>query len=257
VDDYAANRDRMDLGRTSRLSQDLRFGLLSPLEVVDRAEGAGDGRRVFIAEVAWREFYAHVLWHHPRVASEAYLQTFADLAVRDDPAALRVWQGGQTGYPVVDAAMRQLLATGFMHNRARMIAASFLTKHLLLDRRLGEAHFMAHLTDGDLASNNGGWQWTASTGTDPQPYFRVFNPVLQGQRHDPLGEYVRRWVPELRAVPTTRIHDPWLMSTAEQAAAACRIGTDYPAPIVNHAYARARALEVYGAASAAGRAVAR
>jgi deoxyribodipyrimidine photo-lyase len=191
------------------------------------------------------------------VASEAYLEAFADLAVRDDPAALRAWQDGQTGYPVVDAAMRQLLATGFMHNRARMIAASFLTKHLLLDRRLGEAHFMAHLTDGDLASNNGGWQWTASTGTDPQPYFRVFNPILQGQRHDPHGDFVRRWVPELRAVATARIHDPWLMSAAEQAAAGCAIGTDYPAPIVDHAYARARALEVYSAASAAARADAR
>jgi deoxyribodipyrimidine photo-lyase len=251
VRDYAANRDRMDLEGTSRLSQDLRFGLLSPLEVAERTEGDGDGRRVFVSEVAWREFYGHVLWHHPRVASEAYQRAFQDLPVRDDPAALEAWQQGRTGYPVVDAAMRQLLATGFMHNRARMIAASFLAKHLLLDRRLGEAHFMAHLTDGDLASNNGGWQWTASTGTDPQPYFRVFNPVLQGQRHDPEGDYVRRWVPELRGVPTRRIHDPWVMSAAEQVAAGCRIGIDYPAPIVDHAQARARALEVYAAASAA------
>ncbi len=250
VGDYAANRDRLDLARTSRLSQDLRFGLVSPLEVVARAEGDGDGRRVFVSEVAWREFYAHIMWHHPRVATEAYQPAFRDLPVRDDPAALQAWQEGQTGYPVVDAAMRQLLATGFMHNRARMIAASFLTKHLLLDRHLGEAHFMAHLTDGDLASNNGGWQWTASTGTDPQPYFRVFNPVLQGQRHDPEGDYVRRWVPELRGVATGRIHDPWLMSAAEQAAAGCRIGIDYPAPIVDHAEARARALAVYGEAKA-------
>jgi deoxyribodipyrimidine photo-lyase len=251
VEDYAANRDRMDLAGTSRLSQDLRFGLLSPLEVVERAEGDGDGRRVFVSELVWREFYGQVLWHHPRVASEAYQRVFADLPVRSDRAALQSWQDGRTGYPVVDAAMRQLLATGFMHNRARMIAASFLTKHLLLDRRLGEAHFMAHLTDGDLASNNGGWQWTASTGTDPQPYFRVFNPVLQGQRHDPLGDYVRSWVPELRGVPAARIHDPWVMLAPEQAATGCRIGIDYPAPIVDHAEARARALAVYGAARAA------
>jgi len=251
VDDYAANRDRMDLAGTSRLSQDLRFGLLSPLEVVERAEGDGDGRRLFVAEVAWREFYAHVLWHHPRVITEAYQPAFQHLPVLDDPVALQAWQEGRTGYPVVDAAMRQLLATGFMHNRARMITASFLTKHLLLDRAAGEAHFMAHLTDGDLASNNGGWQWSASTGTDPQPYFRVFNPVLQGQRHDPDGDYVRRWVPELRMVPAARIHDPWLMSPAEQAAAGCRIGIGYPAPIVDHAQARSRALELYAAARAA------
>ena len=250
VADYAANRDRLDLAGTSRLSQDLRFGLVSPVDVVERAEGDGDGRRVFVSEVAWREFYAHVLWHHPRVAGEAYQRAFQHLPVRDDPAALQAWKAGQTGYPVVDAAMRQLAATGFMHNRARMIAASFLTKHLLLDRRLGEAHFMAHLTDGDLASNNGGWQWTASTGTDSQPYFRVFNPVLQGQRNDPQGDYVRRWVPELRGVSPARIQDPWTMSALEQTTAGCRIGIDYPAPIVDHALARARALAVYGEAKA-------
>lgn len=253
VEDYATSRNRLDLEGTSRLSQDLRFGLVSPVEVLDRAEGAGDGRRVFASEVAWREFYAHVLWHHPRVAHEPFQVEFAGLPFRDDAAAYEAWRDGRTGYPVVDAAMRQLRASGYVHNRARMIAASFLTKHLLLDYRLGEAEFMRHLTDGDLASNNGGWQWTASTGTDPQPYFRVFNPILQGRRFDPDGGYVRRWVPELRDVPAALIHEPWTMSPSEQAAAGCRIGAEYPAPIVDHAEARARAIEVYGATRQAAR----
>jgi deoxyribodipyrimidine photo-lyase len=252
VDGYAAVRDRLDLDATSRLSQDLRWGLLSPLEVVERADGPGDGRRVFAAEVAWREFYAHVLWHHPGVLDAPYLAAFEALETRDAPAELAAWAAGRTGYPVVDAAMRQLRATGFMPNRARMIAASFLAKHLLVDRRLGEAEFMRHLVDGDVASNDGGWQWTASTGTDPQPYFRVFNPVLQGRRFDPDGVYVRRWVPELARVPSAVVHDPWSMDAAAQAAAGCRIGVDYPAPIVDHAMARDRALAAYGAARSGG-----
>lgn len=252
VDAYADVRDRLDLDATSRLSQDLRWGLLSPLEVVERASGPGDGRRVFTAEVAWREFYAHVLWHHPRVVDEPYQAAFEALETRDAPDDLAAWAEGRTGYPVVDAAMRQLRATGFMPNRARMITASFLAKHLLLDRRLGEAEFMRHLVDGDLASNNGGWQWTASTGTDPQPYFRVFNPILQGRKFDPDGAYVRRWLPELASVPAASIHDPWSMDPATQAAAACRIGTDYPAPIVGHGFARDRALAAYGAAREVG-----
>jgi len=252
VDAYAATRDRLDLeDGTSRLSQDLRWGLLSPLEVVERAGGAGDGRRVFAAELAWREFYAHVLWHHPRVLREPFQPAFAGLPWREDPVAFDAWREGRTGYPVVDAAMRQLRASGFVHNRARMIAASFLVKHLLLDWRLGEAAFMRHLTDGDVASNNGGWQWTASTGTDPQPYFRVFNPVLQGRRFDPDGAYVRRWIPELRRVPGAAVHEPWALDAAEQAAAGVRIGLDYPAPIVDHAAARQRALDVFGATKAA------
>jgi deoxyribodipyrimidine photo-lyase len=155
------------------------------------------------------------------------------------------WRAGRTGYPVVDAAMRQLHATGWMHNRARMIVASFLTKHLGVDWRVGEAHFMEHLVDGDPASNNGGWQWAASTGTDAQPYFRIFNPVAQGERHDPDGGYVRRWVPELAHVPVRYIHRPWTMPTEVQAAAGCRVGVDYPAPIVDHGPARARALEAF------------
>ncbi len=252
IDCYASRRDRLDLEGTSRLSQDLRWGLLSPVEVVDRAEGGGDDRRMFVDEVAWREFYAHVLWHHPRVLGEPFRAAFAALPWRDDAQAFEAWCTGRTGYPVVDAAMRQLRATGWMHNRARMIAASFLAKHLLLDWRLGEAEFMRHLVDGDVASNDGGWQWTASTGTDPQPYFRVFNPILQGRRFDPDGRYVRRWVPELRGVEGPAIHQPWTLDPGAQAEAGVRIGRDYPAPIVDHAEARERALATYGAAKAAG-----
>lgn len=246
---YATSRDRLDReDGTSRLSADLRFGLLSPLEVVEAAGGRGDGRRVFVNELVWREFYAHVLFHRPAVRRHAFVEAFEGLPWSDDPAAIEAWRAGRTGYPVVDAGMRQLAASGWMHNRARMITASFLTKHLLVDWRVGEAWFMRRLVDGDVASNNGGWQWSASTGTDPQPYFRIFNPILQGRRHDPAGEYVRRWVPELRSVPTARIHAPWEMSAAEQEAAGCRIGVDYPAPIVEHGEARARALAVYEAA---------
>ncbi|MEX1171374.1 MAG: deoxyribodipyrimidine photo-lyase [Chloroflexota bacterium] len=249
VDGYADSRDRMDLvDGTSRLSADLHLGLLSPLEVAVRTSGAGEGRRVFANELAWREFYAHVLAHQPSVRTASFRPDFDSVAWSDDDAAFRAWTAGRTGYPVVDAGMRQLAATGWMHNRARMVVASFLTKHLLIDWRRGEAHFMRHLVDGDIASNNGGWQWAASTGTDPQPYFRIFNPVLQGRRFDPDGAYVRRWVPELAHVPTQRLHGPWEMSSAEQAAAGCRIGSDYPDPIVDHAQARARAIAVYGAA---------
>ncbi len=249
VDGYDASRDRLDLGAgTSRLSAYLRFGLVSPIEVVERAIGAGDGRRAFVNEIVWREFYAHVLYHHPAVRRQAFRPAFDDVPWSGDADGLAAWQSGRTGVPIVDAAMRELAGSGWMHNRARMIAASFLTKDLLLDWREGEAHFMRHLVDGDVASNNGGWQWSASTGTDAQPWFRVFNPVTQGRRHDPDGTYVRRWVPELAGVPTARIHAPWEMTAAEQAAAGCRIGIDYPAPIVDHAAARTRALTAYGAA---------
>ena len=251
---YGRTRDRLaDEHATSRLSQDLRFGLLSPVEVATRTLAigdVGDGTRRFLSELAWRDFYAHVLWHEPRTAREPFERRYATLDLPPtDPALVEAWRTGHTGYPVVDAAMRQLLATGFMPNRARMLVASFLTKDLLVDWRVGEAHFMGHLVDGDPASNLGGWQWAASVGTDAQPYFRVFNPVLQGERFDPDGEYVRRWLPELGRVPADRVHAPWRMTAVEQEAAGCRIGRDYPAPIVEHAEARRRAIELFGSAT--------
>jgi deoxyribodipyrimidine photo-lyase len=247
LDAYKAKRDLLGENGTSRLSQDLRWGLLSPLEVETRCAGSSEGRTSYISEIAWREFYYHVLWHNPHVTRRAFQPRYDNLHFDNDPTLADAWRRGRTGYPIVDAAMRQLLTTGWMHNRARMIAASFLTKDLLIDWRIGEAHFMAHLTDGDLASNNGGWQWASSTGTDPQPYFRIFNPVLQGMRFDASGAYVRRFVPELRAVPADRIHEPWTMSAEEQEAADCVIGRDYPAPVIDHAVARERALALYSA----------
>jgi len=246
---YAETRDRVDLADgTSRLSADLHFGLLSPTEIVARVTGDGEGRRVYLSEIVWREFYAHVLFHRPAVRRAAFRTEFDAIEWSGDGSALDAWRTGRTGYPIVDAAMRQLAATGWMHNRARMIAASFLTKDLLIDWRAGEAHFMTHLVDGDVASNNGGWQWSASTGTDAQPYFRIFNPVSQGRRFDPDGAYVRRWVTELRTVPAAYIHAPWEMPPAVAAASGVRVRADYPAPIVDHAQARARALATYEAA---------
>jgi deoxyribodipyrimidine photo-lyase len=246
--EYAEGRNRLDAAGTSRLSADLKFGTLSALEVLEAAEGPGDGRRVYVSELAWREFYAHVLFHFPHVVRGAFRPAYDAVPWVDDPAGLAAWQAGRTGYPVVDAAMRQLAGSGWMHNRARMIAASFLTKDLLVDWRAGEAHFMRLLVDGDVAANNGGWQWTAGTGTDAAPYFRVFNPVSQGRKFDPAGAYVRRWVPELARVPDAFVHEPWTMPAAVQAASGCVIGRDYPAPIVDHAAARERALAAYAAA---------
>ena len=216
---------------TSRMSQHLHFGAISPLLLDGMAPDA------YRRELAWRDFYAYVLLfeHVSRPGPEW----------ADDAGALERWKAGTTGFPVVDAGMRQLLACGWMHNRARMITASFLTKDLHLDWRLGEAHFMEHLIDGDMGSNNGGWQWVAGTGTDPHDYTRVFNPVLQQKRFDPDGRYVRRWVPELAAVPLARLATPWEMTPQEQEEAGCVIGRDYPEPIVDHAAERRRAIDAH------------
>jgi deoxyribodipyrimidine photo-lyase len=229
--DYDTGRDRLDQHGTSRLSQDLRWGTLSATEVVERCAGPGPGPARFRSELAWRDFYAHLLSDEPRVARESFRRELDEVGWETDEAVIDAWRDGRTGYPVVDAAMRQLRASGWMHNRARMIVASFLTKHLGVDWRVGEAHFMAHLVDGDPASNNGGWQWAASTGADPQPSFRIFNPTLQGRRHDANGDYVRRWVPELRDLAGGAVHEP-------------PAGTYLP-PIVDHAEARRRALAAH------------
>jgi deoxyribodipyrimidine photo-lyase len=229
------------------LSPGLHFGCVSAREVEARAaERGGAGAEAFRRQLAWRDFYAHVLLHHPGNARRPHQRRYAALEHDDDEQLLRAWQEGRTGYPLVDAGMRQLRAIGWMHNRARLVVGSFLTKDLHLDWRLGEAHFMRCLLCGDEAQNNGNWQWVASVGVDPAPYYRrMFSPARQQRRFDPDGDYVRRWVPELTRVPAERLAEPWTMGEAEQRAAGCVIGRDYPAPIVDHARERRRALERY------------
>ena len=251
---YAGGRNRLDLDGTSQLSPYLRFGMLSArraavaaLEAIASSpdEVAREGARTWLSELIWRDFYMAILHAFPHVLEEAFREKLRAIPWRNDPAEFAAWCGGRTGCPVVDAAMRQLVRTGWMHNRARMIVASFLVKDLLIDWRCGERFFMQHLVDGDPAANNGGWQWTAGVGTDASPYFRVFNPSLQGAKFDPNGDYVRRWVPELARVPVKYVHEPSRMPLEVQRASGCVIGRDYPAPVVDHALARERVLAAY------------
>jgi deoxyribodipyrimidine photo-lyase len=200
--------------------------------------------RSFQNELLWREFTHACLWERPELLREPFRPAWKGFPWRFEEREWRAWTEGKTGYPVVDAAARQLLREGFVHNRARMIAASFLTKHLLIDYRRGEAHYLALLTDGDWANNNAGWQWSAGCGCDAQPYFRVFNPVTQGQKFDPDGAYVRRYVPELERLPAEHVHQPWLAPAGVLAQAGVALGKTYPAPIVDHAEARKRFLDV-------------
>ncbi|HYV14469.1 MAG TPA: deoxyribodipyrimidine photo-lyase [Conexibacter sp.] len=249
VDAYAEHHDRL-AGGTSILSPHLRFGTLSAREAEERASGrGGEGARAFVRQLAWRDFYAHVLLHHPADLHHEHQPPMRALAWDADEELLDAWREGRTGYPLVDAGMRQLRASGWMHNRARLVVGSFLTKDLQLDWRAGEAWFMRWLLDGDIAQNNGNWQWIASVGVDPAPVFRrILNPTMQQRRHDPDGDYVRRWVPELRAVPDEHLAEPWRMSAEQQRDAACTIGDDYPAPVVEHRVERRRALARYAAA---------
>jgi deoxyribodipyrimidine photo-lyase len=255
---YADARNRMDLVGTSQLSPYLRFGMLSARQAVVRAieamrsassAAARRGAEAWLNELIWREFYISILHHFPNVRRESFRADLRDIAWENDEGKFAAWSEGRTGYPIVDAAMRQLVNTGWMHNRARMIVASFLVKDLLVDWRRGEGWFMQHLVDGDPAANNGGWQWSAGTGTDAAPYFRVFNLVLQGMKFDPQGDYVRRWVPELSRVPDRFIHKPWDMPPEIQLSITCVIGRDYPAPIVDHSQARERVLAAYRASN--------
>ena len=253
---YAKERDRLDLEGTSCLSPYLRFGMVSPRQAAVAGyeamatapdEASRESAKVWLSELIWRDFYAHVLYHFPYARQHSFREKYRGLAWRDDEADFDAWRQGKTGYPVVDAAMRQLSERGWMHNRGRMIVASFLTKDLLLDWRKGERWFMQQLVDGDPAANNGGWQWAAGTGTDAAPYFRIFNPTSQGKKHDPDGVYVRRYVPELAKVPDEFIHTPWEMPAGVQKEAGCTVGEDYPAPMVDHQDARERALDAYKA----------
>ena len=236
--DYGTDRDRMDRPGTSRLSADLKFGTLSVGRVWQAAAAAGSGESVrrFLNELLWREFSHHLLWEWPELLERPFRPDFTGFPWREDEVAWRAWTAGRTGYPVVDAAARQLLTEGFVHNRARMVAASFLTKQLMLDYRLGETHYMRWLTDGDWAQNNAGWQWSAGCGCDAQPWFRIFNPTSQGLKFDPDGTYVKRWVPELADCPAAFIHEPWKLPSAQRAR------LDYPEPVVEHALARERFL---------------
>ncbi len=248
VDEYPELRDRPDLDATSRISADLKFGTLSPRTVVETVGTGSAGKAAFVRQIAWRDFYAHILHHHPATVDEAMRPEYDAIAWRADDEGLAAWKQGLTGYPIVDAGMRQLLSEGWMHNRVRMIAASFLVKDLLIDWRHGERHFRRLLLDGDVAQNVGNWQWTAGTGVDAAPYFRVFNPVLQSKKFDPDGAYIRRHVPELAEVPTEIIHAPWEAGPLELAAVGVTLGDTYPAPLVDHAEARRRALDAYSAA---------
>ncbi|GAB4120929.1 MAG: deoxyribodipyrimidine photo-lyase [Roseiflexaceae bacterium] len=256
---YATGRDLLAEAGTSRLSAYLRLGVVAPQAALRRAIQAFDqasepepraGIETWISELAWRDFYYQIMANFPHVLRGAFKPQYDALQWENNADWFAAWQQGRTGYPIIDAAMRQLATEAWMHNRARMIVASFLTKDLLIDWRWGERFFMQQLVDGDPAANNGGWQWAAGTGTDAQPYFRIFNPISQGEKFDPEGRYVRRYLPELARVPNRFIHAPWLMPPAEQRNCGVIIGRDYPQPIVDHATQRDRALAMYKAARA-------
>jgi deoxyribodipyrimidine photo-lyase len=258
IDGYHERRDFPSVKGPSYLSVHLRFGTVSIRELARLAYartaargGTSEGARVWLSELVWRDFYFMILSQHPHVVGGAWKREYDRLAFEDDPALFAAWCEARTGYPIVDAAMRQINQTGYMHNRLRMIVASFLVKDLLVDWRQGERYFAEHLNDFDLSANNGGWQWAASTGCDAQPYFRIFNPVSQSERFDAEGKFIRRYLPELAKVPAKYIHAPWTMPALEQQMAGCVIGRDYPLPVVDHAVQRARALEMYKAVRAA------
>jgi deoxyribodipyrimidine photo-lyase len=249
---YPERRDRPGLDATSGLSPYLHFGELSPRQVwyvVSGAMAARPGMRrggeAYLRQLGWREFSSYLLHHWPTLPAQPFRPEFGNFPWRDDSRALACWQQGRTGYPIVDAGMRQLWQTGWMHNRVRMVVASFLVKHLLIPWQDGAAWFWDTLVDADLANNAASWQWVAGSGADAAPYFRIFNPILQGKKFDPKGDYVRRWVPELAGLPAAHIHTPWDAPAELLAEAGLRIGTDYPAPIVDHAAARERALAAY------------
>jgi len=237
---YDEARNRMDLDGTSSLSPYLRFGMLGLRQAVSAARQASAesrGAEIWLNELTWREFYIQILYHFPHVSQNAFNASLANIPWRNNESEFSAWKNGLTGMPIVDAAMRQLKETGWMHNRARMIVASFLVKDLLIDWRWGEAWFMENLLDGDLAANNGGWQWTAGTGTDAAPYFRIFNPVLQSAKFDPEGNYIRKWVPELSGLNAKEIHTPWNLDIKI---------SGYPErPIVDRGIVKERTLKAY------------
>jgi deoxyribodipyrimidine photo-lyase len=252
IANYAAERNVPATPGTSQLSPHLRAGTIgirtcvhAALDACERLPGARRGAETWLGELIWRDFYQQILANFPHVATQPFLQRANSLRYRDSQADFAAWCDARTGYPLVDAAMTQLNRTGWMHNRLRMIVASFFTKDLLLDYRLGERYFEQHLADADLAANNGGWQWAASTGTDAAPYFRVFNPVLQSRKFDPGGAFIRSMLPALAQIPAPFVHEPWTLPPLDAARLDFRLGRDYPEPIVDHAQARERALALY------------
>ncbi len=255
--DYAQTRNQPALDSTARLSPYLRLGMLSArrtaFEAIAAAERAPsptarDSAGVWLSELLWRDFFIEMLRDHPHVYSGAFRPQYNRIAWLNDEAHFAAWCEGRTGYPIVDAAMRQLAEEGWMHTRLRMVVASFLVKDLLIDWRWGEAFFMQQLLDGDPAANNGNWQWVAGTGADATPYFRIFHPVTQGEKFDPDGAFVRSRLPALAMLPAAHIHAPWTLSSAELAHFGLRLGEEYPLPLVDHAFARTRALAAYRAA---------
>jgi deoxyribodipyrimidine photo-lyase len=256
VQDYVAQRDRPDTTGTSRLSPHLHFGEISPRTcwqqarlAAEQSEG-GDGHAGFLRELVWREFSYHLLHHLPEIPASPLRPEFARFPWRDDAEHLAAWQRGRTGYPIVDAGMRELWHTGWMHNRVRMIAASFLVKDLLIPWQSGAAWFWDTLVDADLANNSASWQWVAGCGADAAPFFRIFNPVTQGEKFDSGGLYVRRWVPELANVPDRYLHKPWTAPESILERAGVILGKDYPHPVVDHAAARHQALAAFKSLSA-------
>ena len=244
IKQYHDNSNDMAADATSRLSAYLHFGCISPREIETMLPD-NKGAAAWHRQLCWRDFYHYVLFHHPQKNQE-FQERYREMEWGNDPAILKAWQLGKTGYPVVDAAMRQLNQEGWMHNRARLIVGSFLVKDLWIDWRLGEAYFMKMLIDGDTANNNGNWQWIASVGVDPAPVFRrLYNPSSQAKNYDPNGEYVHRYVPELKDVPLKYLAEPWTMTIDQQREYNCVIGKDYPEPIVDHKQARVAALERY------------
>ena len=251
IDRYDETRNFPAVRGPSYLSVHLRFGTVSIRSLAHFAVNhPSSGAQTWLSELIWRDFYQMILWHHPHVAGRAYRPEYDAIEWESGPAAdaaFAAWCEGRTGYPLVDAAMAQLNQTGYMHNRLRMVVASFLTKDLGIDWRRGEQYFAQHLNDFDLAANNGGWQWAASSGCDAQPYFRIFNPVTQSEKFDPDGTFIKRYLPELAGFDAREIHAPWLASAAHQRETGCVIGVDFPAPIVDHAEARRRTLGRYAA----------
>jgi deoxyribodipyrimidine photo-lyase len=244
INDYKETNNDMGADTTSRLSAHIHFGCISVREMETRLPDS-NGAAAWHRQLAWRDFYYYILFHFPHPERE-FQERYRGLKWTGTDELLEAWKAGKTGYPAVDAAMRQLLTEGWMHNRARLIVGSFLTKDLGIDWREGEAHFMDWLIDGDMANNNGNWQWVASVGVDPAPLFRrLYNPTSQRDKYDPRGVYVRKYVPELKNVSDTYLSEPWKMSDDEQKQAGCVIGEDYPAPVVDHREARQAALERY------------